>query len=221
MLSRCIKQFAVVLFLLFTIMGNATRDVVASPVLPNVVPDMEKPEFWIDKIKDPTNPLLTPAEVEKMNEDNLNKEDLHICRIKNLREDWTGEEILSLLNEDWEDFGRWVNLGHGQAESRSGESFLDELRNKVNRKAIGESNRMLFGLVVKRTDIRVFPTDDPWPPHQGFDRLQHSSISPGSSVGIYHFSQDNEWAYVQTQVIRGWVRTDHLAIAQERSEVAE
>ncbi len=214
------KYLAIVLFLLLTIVGQSHQGIAAPSRLPLVTSDMEKPEFWVEKIKNPTNPLLTSVEVERMNEENLNKKDLRLCRIKDLRENWTGNEILSLLNEDWESFVR-VDLGRGESESRSGKSFLNELRNKVNRKAIRESNRMLLGLVVKRTDIRVFPTDDPWPHDHGFDRFQHSSVSPGSPVGIYHFNQDKEWAYVQTQVIRGWVRTGHLAVAQEKSEVAD
>ena len=54
-----------------------------------------------------------------------------------------------------------------------------------------------------------------------FDLFQHSSISPGSPVGIYHSSQDKKWAYVQTPFIRGWIHTHDLAIAKEKVEVAD
>ncbi len=221
MLPRYMKSVAILLFLLLTVLGQIPRDIAASSQLPLITSDMERPEFWIKKIKNPTNPLLTPEDVEKMNEENLKKKDLHLCRIKNLTEDWKGEEILSFLEEDWKNFGRNGEVGYGRGEGNPGESFWNELRNSLNRKAIKESNRMLFGLVVKRTDIRVFPTDDPSPGPDVFDRFQHSSTSPGSPVGIYHFSQDKAWAYVQTQVIRGWVRTDHLAIAKEKSDAGD
>jgi len=216
MLSRYIKGVVIILFLLLILLEHVyvPQDSAASSRLPILSSEMETPEFWLNKIKNPTNPLLTPEEVEKMNEENLRKKDLHLCRIKGLSEDWTGEEILSFLNEDWENYEKTGEAGYGK-----GEAFRNELRNNLNRKAIRESNRMLFGLVVKRTDIRVFPTDEPSPRSDGFDRFQHSSISPGSPIGIYHFSQDKGWAYVQTQMIRGWIRTDHLAIAKERSEV--
>jgi hypothetical protein len=54
-----------------------------------------------------------------------------------------------------------------------------------------------------------------------FDRFQHSSISPGSPIGIYHFSRDEEWAYAQTPFIRGWIRRHDLAIAKERKDVTD
>jgi hypothetical protein len=185
---------------------------------------MERPEFWIKKIKNPMNLLLTPEKIHKMNEENLKRSGLRLRRIKDLKEDWTKEEILSLLKEDWESFGRTEEVRYGQSGTPLGDFFWNKLRHNLNQESLKESGRMMYALVVKRTDIRVFPTDElsmSTPNHYEFDRFQHSSISPGSPIGIYHFSQDKEWAYVQTHFIRGWVRTHDLAIAKERSEVVD
>jgi hypothetical protein len=204
--------------------GIAPRTLVASPRLPNVTAEMERPEFWIKKIENPKNLLLTPGMIQKMNEENLKRKDLRLCRISDLREDWKREEILSLLKEDWEDFGRTGEVRYGKSGIPLGEPFWNELKNNLNEESVKESNRMLLGLIVKRTDIRVFPTDEPsmsTPNRFEFDRFQHSSISPGSPIGIYHFSKDRQWAYVQTPFIRGWVRVHDLAVAKERSEVVD
>jgi hypothetical protein len=40
-------------------------------------------------------------------------------------------------------------------------------------------------------------------------------------VGIYHFSKDRLWSYVQTSFIRGWVRSSDLALSKERREAIE
>ncbi len=83
---------------------------------------------------------------------------------------------------------------------------------------------MLFALIVKQTDIRVFPTDElsmSTPHNDEFDRFQHSSISPGSPIGVYHLSLDKKWAYVQTPFIRGWIHTHDLAVAKEKVEVVD
>jgi hypothetical protein len=217
------KRLAILLFLLLLVIEHihAPRGNTASPRLPGITPEMERPEYWLKKIKNPTYQLLSPEEVEKMNEENLKKRNLHLCRIRDLKQDWTGEEILSLLSEDWENYGKNREAGYGKSEALFGESFRNELTNELNRKAMNGINRMLFGLIVKRGDIRVFPTDEPSPGPEGFDRFQHSSISPGSPVGIYLLSQDRGWAYAQAQMIRGWIRADHLAIAKERSKVVE
>ena len=208
----------------FVIPGYAPQDLIASPRLPHVTPEMERPEFWIKKIKNSMNPLLTPEKIYKMNEENLSRRELLLCRVKDLKEDWSREEILSLLKEDWEHFGRTGEVRYGKRRIPLSEPFWNELKNNLNQDSIKESCRMLFGLIVKRTDIRVFPTDErsmSTPHHDEFDRFQHSSLSPGSPIGIYHFSKDKEWAYVQTHFIRGWVRMHDLAIAKEKGEVVD
>jgi hypothetical protein len=159
-----------------------------------------------------------------MNEENLKRQDLHLCRVKDLKEDWTKEEILSLLKEDWENFGRADEVRYGKNRIPLEEFFWNELKNNLNQDSIKEMSRMPFGLIVKRTDIRVFPTDErsmSTPYQDEFDRFQHSSISSGAPVGIYHFSKDKTWAYAQTPFIRGWVRTHDLAIAKKKGEAVE
>ena len=159
-----------------------------------------------------------------MNEENLRAQDLHLFRIKDLKEDWTREEILHLLKEDWENFGKTQEPYYGKNGTPSRESFWNELKNKLNQDSIQKSSQMLYALIVKRTDIRVFPTDEPLmssPDRYEFDLFQHSSISPGSPIGIYHFTKDKGWAYVQTCFIRGWVRSRDLAVARERKEVMD
>jgi hypothetical protein len=66
---------------------------------------MEEPSFWIKKIRDPGRLLLTPEGIQKMNEENLKRQDLLLCSVKDLKEEWTREELLALLQEDWEGFG--------------------------------------------------------------------------------------------------------------------
>ena len=205
-------------------LGCTPRVLIASHLLPNVSPEMEKPEFWIKKIQNPGRLLLTLEEIRKLNEENLKRQDLFLCRVKDLKEEWTKEEILTLLNEDWEGFGRTEEIRYGRYGSPLGEPFWNELKKNLNQESLKERNRMLFGLIVKRTDIRVFPTEElsmSTPANYEFDRFQHSSISPGSLIGIYHFSKDRLWAYVQTSFIRGWIRTTAPAIVKEKSEAVD
>ena len=217
------KPFNITLLVLIILsLAFAPRVLIASQLLPNVSPKMEKPEFWIKKIKDPGRILLTSEEIQRMNEENLKRQELFLCKVKDLKEEWTKEEILSLLREDWEGFWKTEEVRYGRNGIPLGEPFWSELKNNLNQESLKERNQLLFGLIVKRTDIRVFPTDErsmSTPTNHEFDRFQHSSVSPGSLIGIYHFSKDRHWAYVQTGFIRGWVRIKDLAIAKEKSEV--
>ena len=209
------------LILIILLLGFAPRTLIASQLLPNVSPKMEKPQFWIKKIKNPGRILLTFEEIQRINEENLKKEELLLCRVKDLKEEWTKGEILSFLKEDWEGFGKTEEVRYGRNGTPLKELFWNELKSNLNQESLKERNQLLFGLIVKRTDIRVFPTDErsmSTPTNRQFDRFQHSTVSPGSLIGIYHFSKDKKWAYVQTGFIRGWVRIKDLAITKEKSE---
>ncbi len=220
---KLIITIIIIIHLLLTFAGTPQL-LFASPRLPSVTPEMERPEFWIKKIKNPTKPLLTPDKIQEMNDENLKRQELRLCRIRDLKEDWSREEILSFLKGDWENFGRTEEIRYAKNGTPLGEVFWNKLKSNLRQESIQETNRMLFALIVRRTDIRVFPTDEPClsaPNGYEFDRFQHSSISPGSPVGIYHASQDRKWVYVQTQFIRGWIRRHNLAIAKARTVVVD
>lgn len=222
--STLINLITTIIFNVSILCGGPPLTLFASPLLPNVTLEMGKPEFWLKKIKNPTNLLLMPEEIQRMNEENLRRQDLRLCRIRDLKEDWTREEILSLLKKDWEDFGRTKETRYGESGAPLGELFWNKMRDSLNRESVKQSGRTLYALVTKKTDIRVFPTAEPsmsTPTHYEFDRFQHSAISIGSPLAIYHFSQDQEWAYAQTPFIRGWIRRNDLAIAKERKDVVD
>jgi hypothetical protein len=185
---------------------------------------MEKPDFWINKITAPDRLLFTAAEIDKMNEKNLEREDLWLCNVKKLRETWTRDEVIALFDEDWQGFGDTGEKRYDRKGFLLAKPFWTGLRANLNRESLKDTVRMFSGLIVKPTDIRVFPTETPSlasPGDHGFDQFQHSRISPGSPVGVYLFSRDKVWAYVQTPFIRGWIRAADVAIAGEPKEVAE
>ena len=202
--------------------GSGNQEIVAAPhPLPYVSLDMEKPGFWVQKIESPASLLLDSQEIEKMNEENLGREDLFLWKVKDLKTDWSREELIAFFKEDWDGFAGTGKTHYGGNGNALDQRFWDELRKNTNQDSLREKNPLLFGLIVRRTDIRFFPTDKPTfvtPLADEFDRSQHSSISPGSLVGVYTFSKDQRWAYVQTSFVRGWVNRDALAIAADKTE---
>ncbi len=212
------------LTLLVAILGCVSQGVAASHPISPVSLKREDPEFWIKKIQNPRRLLLTTEEIQKINEENLRRKELFLCSVRDLKDEWTREEMQALLKEDWEGFGRTEEVRYGRHGNPLEEAFGGALIENMNPGSLKEKNRILFGLIVRRTDIRVFPTDEPSlsaPDRYEFDRFQHSAIPPGSLIGIYHFSKDKRWAYAQTGFIRGWIRITDLAIAKERREAID
>jgi len=196
----------------------------ADPLLPHVLPEMETPDFWIGKLSHPDRLLLDAEEIQRMNDRNVKSPDFYLFSVKDLQETYTRNELLALFEEDLQGFGPTDEIRYGEQGRPLGESFWANLKRNFNQESLRENNPLRFGLIVNRTDLRVFPTDEPSmksPSDDEFDRFQHSSVSPGSLVGIYHVSRDRKWAYIQTHFVRGWVHAMDVAIAKQKRDALD
>ena len=92
---------------------------------------------------------------------------------------------------------------------------FDALMNSVALESVPESQRTRYGLVVKRADLRTFPT-----PMRAFnsaenrdiDRFQESALFPGTPVILVHESRDGKWWFIVSPQYAAWV--DKRSIAE-------
>ena len=80
-----------------------------------------------------------------------------------------------------------------------------------------------FGLVVRRADLRAFPTptrvfSDPG--DTDIDRFQEDALFPGTPVAVLHASRDGDWLFVESERYRAWIRAAQVAIGT-REAVAD
>ena len=91
---------------------------------------------------------------------------------------------------------------------------LDALAADTALDAIPESAATRYGLIVRRADLRTFPTrmrafrpnGDP-----GIDRFQETAVFPGTPVAIAHESRDRRWWFVVTPRYAAWVEKPQVA----------
>lgn len=94
------------------------------------------------------------------------------------------------------------------------QSAIDELIDAVNIRAIAEQQPIGYGLVVRRADLRTFPTRlrvFHSPSETDIDRFQESAVFPGTPVVITHTSKDGEWLFVVTPRYEAWIERNHVA----------
>jgi hypothetical protein len=75
-----------------------------------------------------------------------------------------------------------------------------------------------FGLVVKRTALRSFPTNDSVfkkPNEVNLDRFQETALFPTEIVAIMHQSLDSNWLFISNYNYSAWVKKDDIAIASK------
>ncbi|HWS40948.1 MAG TPA: SH3 domain-containing protein [Arenimonas sp.] len=100
---------------------------------------------------------------------------------------------------------------------------IDKWFGNLNLNHIKASNDQLFGIVVVRSALRRFPTEQRAFDANGgidIDRLQESALFPGSPVAILHQSRDQQWLFVQAENYAAWVKSKAIAIGT-RQQVFE
>jgi cell wall-associated NlpC family hydrolase len=93
----------------------------------------------------------------------------------------------------------------------------------LNLDGVAVDNPLHFGLVLRRTPMRKFPTmdrvlrhvDDPH-----LDRFQENGLFPGNALALLHRSADGRWWFAQSYNYAAWVRADDVAVGS-RSQVLD
>ncbi|MFZ9362084.1 MAG: SH3 domain-containing protein [Arenimonas sp.] len=88
---------------------------------------------------------------------------------------------------------------------------------------IMDADDRLFGMAVKRTALRRFPTEQRAFDSKGgidIDRLQESALFPGSPVAVLHESKDRQWLFVQSENYAAWVKADAIGLASRQFVMA-
>jgi hypothetical protein len=77
-------------------------------------------------------------------------------------------------------------------------------------------------MLIKREDVRAFPTDMVFaekPEEIDFDFFQLTILPVTSPVAILHHSHDGQWAYVQSRICKGWLKSESIALVKDKKEM--
>ncbi|MEK6599374.1 MAG: SH3 domain-containing protein [Deltaproteobacteria bacterium] len=177
-----------------------------------------KASFWIGRLGNPDEPILTPAQIEKMNNTILDEND-EMANITELGDTVSRQDLIEWLfkdpiPQDKEMFDRKGRVIKG--------NFYKDVMDNMNTTGVTESNGLIFGVITKKADIRAFPTDEPIlksPSAKDFDAFQYSAIYPPQPVALLHKSKDGKWGFFQTPFVRGWIKMDKIAFANKRDDI--
>lgn len=177
-----------------------------------------KASFWIGRLNNPDVPILTPAQIEKMNSTILDDND-EMANLTELENAVSKKDLTRWLFEDPipQDKEMFDKKGRGIKEN-----FYKDVLDNMNTAGIMESNRLIFGVIAKKADIRSFPTDEPAlknPSAKDFDAFQYSAIYPPQPVALLHKSKDGNWGFFQTPFVRGWIKLDKIAFTNKRDDL--
>ncbi|WP_333784403.1 SH3 domain-containing protein [Thermocrinis sp.] len=98
------------------------------------------------------------------------------------------------------------------------DKLLEKLYKNANVEEIPEKVDVAYGLTLRRTDLKLLPTEAVV--HKGnpeIDYNQYSALDPFTPLVVMYQSKDGEWFFIQSTFLRGWVRKkDVELISRER-----
>jgi len=125
-------------------------------------------------------------------------------------------------------FISFFKLPTKQMYDSTGVSLNDIFYNKVkvncNLPSIRENNNVSYGLVIRKTNLRTFPTDEGVYDSNNLreiDRFQESSAEPCEPVIILHTSSDKKWFFIQMYNYRAWIKVEDVALSKDKKTVID
>jgi len=191
----------------------AAREPAPTPpplAVPGLVATHLTADHWIAALAEPDRIILTPAQIAaqnaRMHVEDASIHDLEALpgRIDGARvRDWI--EALAGLpeRERFDVHGAPVTPGD-----------LERIRANLALDAVPDSQATRFGMVVRRADLRAFPTRLRVFHSAGdtdIDRFQESALFPGDPVVVVHESRDGAWQFVVSQRYAAWIEKQYVA----------
>lgn len=172
-------------------------------------------DYWIRLARNARRPVLDPPAIAELN-DRLVELDESVHDVEGLPAELTGEEVRQWIEDMSQRPKRTLYDESGQEVSPS---VLDELTHNLALEAVPDVQRTRYGLVVRRADLRTFPTrlrvfndsDD-----TDIDRFQEHALFPGTPVAIVHESRDGHWWFVVSARYRAWIEKSAVAEGDAR-----
>ncbi len=179
---------------------------------PNITKTLSIPSEWDAILENVDNEIkLTKEEIQEYNQAIRTKTDAFYDIINT--SSLTKEEILSYIN-------RYTlpTLPKYNGTSIITNKEIEEIKNNRNLENVDNQDNLASGLVVKRSNLRSFPSSIPFynnNTNTQVDNLQETELLVNTPVRILHESKDQNWYFVMAPTYVGWVEKETIAEATE------
>jgi len=192
------------------------KQFVKGRVLPGSLEGMNDENYWIDKLKESKSVIMTNDQIEKFNSEIIKKVSV-VYDLHNYKDSVGKNELTGYVN--------FYAIPKKAMYDSKGAAINDNFYNKVkancNLAAIKENSPIAFGVVVRKTNLRTFPTEEgvyDSSTAREIDRFQESSAEACEPVIILYSSLDKKWSFIQMYNYRAWVKSEDIAIAKDKKE---
>ncbi|HKQ13638.1 MAG TPA: SH3 domain-containing protein [Steroidobacteraceae bacterium] len=167
------------------------------------------PEFWIHRGAGPRL-VLDEAAIEAQNE-KMKQLDKSIHDIDALPSTLSAAEVHAWVDRLSERPDDTLYDEKGQVVEAAA---IDAIVSNANVAAIPATQPTRFGMVVRRSDLRTFPTRTRVFSNTystDIDQFQEDGLYPGTPVAIVHESRDGEWWFIVSPRYAAWISRNDVA----------
>jgi hypothetical protein len=167
------------------------------------------PDYWIRR--GAGSRIVLDAETIEAQNTKLKQLDRSIHDLEALPAALAGADVRAWVDRMSERPGDPLYDEHGKAVEAAA---IDAIVSNANADAIAATQPARFGMVVRRSDLRRFPTRMRLFSEPGvtdIDRFQEDALFPGTPVAIVHESRDGDWWFVVSPRYAAWISRRDVA----------
>ncbi len=197
--------------------------------IPGVESQMLDPAYWIAKTKNANQKILNYTEIDQLNrQTSINMKNLGLENQYFVLDNFPNKISCNRLKETMQEYSSADEFPEEKCYDKDGREISEIMKEQIIENAaftdIEKEIEVEFALLVARTDLRAFPTDIVFARKSespDIDIFQLTALSCGMEVVVLHKSKDKKWLYIQSKYYPGWVRAENVAIAENRSIIAD
>ncbi len=183
-------------------------------VLPGVVQAQLEPDYWIARLRDRDRVILDADAIAAHNA-RMREREPSLHDIEQLPATLEAEQVRAWIEAA---SPRPTRTLYDEAGKEGSTRAIDRLVNALDLKAIPQTQVTRYGMVVRRADLRTFPTHlrvFSSPDDRDIDRFQESALFPGAPVAVVHRSRDRRWLFVLSETYAAWIEADAVAMGDK------
>ncbi|MGB9679782.1 MAG: SH3 domain-containing protein [Thermoanaerobacteraceae bacterium] len=173
--------------------------------------------YWIKNLKERDLKLLDNEKIKILN-NVITKKTTGIYDLENHKIFLYKNELIGLI----EKYTIPQQYTYNKEGKLLGDDFFKDIIRNTNKDAIKEICYIKYGISIKDTFIRSFPTENEVfysKQDTEFDRLQETSCQAFEPLIVLHESRDEKWYFIKMYNYTGWVKKDDIALCEDKREI--
>lgn len=176
---------------------------------------LHSPQYWLDKTDDRDAILMTNDEIKSFN-NNLLRSEQTVKNPLDISDVLNRSTLIELIDSvsSIPQSNRYYSNGQQLTQNN-----FECYKQNLDISSVRDINTVRFGVVVHRSAMRTFPTENRVFNEKmdlEIDRFQESAVFPGEIVTVYHSSLDKQWYLVQNYNQLAWVKTNAIALCSKQ-----